>query len=425
MERLDALLLHCGLHPRQCDLTTLSQASLAQLRIGLYGGHSSLPLRPTHLGFPAPAPTAQLVTVALCTEREVRTAQVRFGPDGTNITPGESFPIPGADYPAPLQDLIFGAVALCEPLLQESRRLSLCFQWPLDYRSDGQIVLPRPPDALRLTDWEEVSLQEAAQRALQELSLPACQVQVLSAVSAAQLAAQQQRPGQSRYLALHWGSSCNAGFSMPESAILKLYSGKNTLKLLDCGLGALTALPFGAIDLITDRDSQHPGQDLLNKMVSTLALGEQFRSAMIKATEKDLLSFMCGRDFLSLRKLSTQALLKLLDDPDGDHQLAEFCRHEAEDKAVALAVGEAVVTRAVRLLCAQVAALLLLSGAGTDPNAPPLLALSGEAFTYPGLRQRLFHALETELPGVFGLTCTPYDDETLLPEGAALAALYL
>lgn len=422
MDRLDPLLLHCGLHPLQSDLLTLCQATMAQMRIGLYGGHSSLPMRSTHLAFPSPAPTAEAVTVALCTEQEVRTALIRFGPSGVSVVPGDSFPIPGADYPAPLQDLIFGAVALCEPFLKESKHLSLCFHWPLAYRPDGTIELPRPPDALRLTEWEGVSLRAAAEAALRELSLPACHIQVLSAVSAAQLAAQQQRPGESRYLALHWGSSTNAGFSLPESVILKLLSGKNTLRLLDCGLGGLTALPFGTIDLTADRDSLHPGEDLLNKMVSTQSLGELYRTCMIKATEKKLLSFMCGRDFLSLRKLSTEALLKLLDDPNGDHQLAAFCRHEASDLAVAQSVGQAVVQRAARLLCSQVAALLLLGGAGQDPKAPALLALSGEAFAHPTLRHCLTQTMAEELPRVFGLHCTPYENQTLLFEGAALAA---
>ena len=126
-----------------------------------------------------------------------------------------------------------------------------------------------------------------------------------------------------------------------------------------------------------------PGKDLYLKMVSTDYLGEVYRLVMIKAAEAKLLSFGCSRDVLSLRWLGLDTLAEFLTDPEKGGTLAHFCR-EPEDREVGLAVGQAVLDRAAKLLCVGLASVLQFVGAGRDPKAPACVGLHGAAFPSPG-----------------------------------------
>jgi len=422
MDAISLLLTRCGLHPDTADLQTLTQANLAQMRIGLYGGKSSIPMHPTYLTPSAALPQGVRVAVAACGETEIRTAQVSFDASGPALCPGESFPIPGLDYPAPLEDLIYGALTLLEPFLAESSHVALSLPFSLEYRPGGEVFLTRPPATLSLSDWEGVDLRAALCAGLTERGFGDRQVLPIGTVSAAHFSALVGAPGESRYLSLHWGASFLSGFAIPKNGILKLKSGENLLQLVDTGAGGFCGVPFGSIDLMADRDSKYPGEDLLDKMLSMHSLGEQVRFSMIEAVESGLLTFMCGRDFLSLRKLSLEAVLLLLTDPDGDHALANFCRHDAKDRQVALAVAQAVLDRALRLILAHLAAILRLCGAGISADAPALLSLSGAAFAQPYLMRHFEDLLQTELRDSLGLHCKVYHNPDCALVGAAVAA---
>lgn len=421
MDALSALLSRSGLHPDALSIPTMAQVSLAQMRIGLYGGQSSIPMRPTELCPTRPIPQNQMVAVASCTECELRTASLQFTAEGPQLTPGDAFPLPGAEYPAPLSDLIFAVAELLEPLLPTCRQVALALPFSLEYAPTGEVYLVRPPAELRLSEWEGFDLRAALTQELRSRGF-AGSVCVLGSVSAAHLGAVATVSAK-RYLSLYWDESFNSGFALPKTAILKLKSGENQLRLLDCNAGSFQGVPFGAVDLTMDRDSRYPGEDLLDKMLSTRYLGEQYRFAMIKAAEDSLLTFMCGREFLSLRKLPLATLLQFLEEPNGSNTLAEFCKHDPKDLELALAVGEAVLHRANRLILSNLLALLQLTGAGRDPKSPLCVALGGEAFSHPAMASRFSTLLNAELQKKRGYFLTLYHSPDLILQGAAAAAL--
>lgn len=411
MDQLEKLLQRCALHPALLDLQTLSQVALGQMRIGLYGGASSMPMRPTALDPAGAVRETGEVVLTLCTEAELCTA--RYRASCGELDYGERFPLPGLDYPAPLADLLFGALALAEPYLETADAYTLVLPYALSYSETGEVFLAKQPEPLRLSDWEGVDLIEALRVQLAELGYPQCTVRVLASMTAAHRAAVRSLPGQSRYLSLYWGERFDLGLVLPKSAVLKQKSGENRLQLLACGAGEFTGFPFGALDLIMDRDAARPGEALLDKSLALRHLGEQVRYALIKGVETaGLFSFMCGRDFLSLRSLSIETALSFLEQAEGENRLAEFCRHEPGDAAAALCIVQAVIDRALRLISSQLAAGLLLVGAGASEEAPACVALSGEGFAQPYLRNRF---LKTQLPLLrehLGLHVRVYYEET-------------
>lgn len=413
----------CGMAPEDIDFRTMTNLFLGQMRIGLYGGSTSIPMRPTYLTPSGSLPLNKPIAVAELSELEIRTALVTLTENGPVITPGDSFPMPSAECPFPFEDLMFAFATLLEPLLQNSNSIALCFPFPMEKTESGDFTMLRPPPSIRMTDWQGKGLctslsQELASRGITDkLILP------IHTVSAVLLNGIAMQKNENRYLSLTWGHGVNCGFSAPKSSILKLKNGENELMLLECGSGGFTGVPFGVIDLSMDRDSQFPGEDLLDKMVSTETLGDLYRFTMIKAVEAELLTFMCGREFLSLHKLNLTTLLQFLADSGGDNLLANFCRHNETDKFVALSVGKAVLKRAAHLICANLAAILLLTGAGRRSDAPALVSLSGAAFSYPLLHELLQEAIHTMITGEMNLHCKLYYNSNSVLIGSAAGFL--
>lgn len=418
-----SLLRRCGMYPEDIDLTTMTNVFLGQMRISFYGGDSSIPVRPTYLTSAGQLTAGQAIAVAMVDERQVQTAKVSFSDTGYDLEPGESFPVPGADYPAPFEDLIFAVAELIEPLLANCKQIAFCLNFPLMRLANGDCVISALPPGFQLSGWEEQALAAALLGQLAERGLSDQRVLPVSADAATLLGgvANQRAPG--RYLGFHWEQGLSCAFAAPESAVVKLKSGKNQLMLFDVASGSLTGVPFGAIDLTMDRDSQHPGHGLLDKMVSTRHLGDLYRFTMIKAVEANLLTFMCGREFLSLRKLDLSTVLRFLDDPEGDNLLANFCRSEAQDRKIALTVAHAVLDRAAKLACANLTAVLSLVSAGRDPAAPTYVSVSGGAFDIPVLLHKLEDHLKQYTAGSQGIHCRLHHNEHATIVGTAAAIL--
>lgn len=421
--QLDDLLRSCCVSPDTMDLRTMTQLFLAQMRVSLYGGKSSIPMLPTFLKPFGALPDGQPVAVAEIDDQEVRVSLVTFEHGKPSLSDQDRFPVPGREYPAPLEDLIFAAAELLEPLLDRAKDVALCLPFPVDYDGKGDGVIRRFPGAMTVSNYEGKSLlavlgQELAERGFEHLNLV-----LVSEPNAVQLAAAVENPGQSRYQGLTWGSNIDGGFAAPGSIILRWLGIPGDLMLMDCSFSSFEQVPFGMADLPKDRDCYGPGLDLLLKTTSTDYLGDTFRLVMIKAAERKLLSFGCSRDILSLTTLDLGSLLTFLKDPVTGGTIAHFCR-EPEDREVGLMVANAVLDRAARLVCAMVSAMAEFGGIGRDANAPACLGAWGAALEVPALKDRLETLLGTFTRDALGRHINLCTAPNMLAVGSAAAALY-
>ncbi len=422
-ESLTGLLRQSSMTADSLDLRTLTQLFLSQMRISLYGGVSSVPMLPTFLA-PFGSPTrGDVVAVAVLDDREVRVCLVDFSEDKPACREENSFPIPGREYPAPLEDILYAVAELVEPLLGQANRFALCLPFPVDYDGKGDGCIRRFPGSMTVSEFSGQSVLALLRAELQSRGCPSLPMVLVSEPDAVLLATSvAQAPG-TRCLGLSWGSNIDLGFTAPGSIVLRWPGIDGKLMLFDGGFSSAQCVPFGMVDYSKDRDCYGPGQDLYLKMVSTDYLGEIYRLTMIKAAERKLLSFGCSRDVLSLTYLGLDAVLDFLDDPIRGGTLAHFCR-EPQDREVGLAVAHAVLERAVRLVCANLSAVLSFVGAGQDAEHPPCVGLWGEAFQSPRLRSLLEEQLQGFTRDVLGLHVTLSPGLASPAIGAALAACY-
>lgn len=422
-QKLTDLLRANSMTPDTLHIQTLAQLFLSQMRISLYGGISSIPMLPSFLKPSGTLKEHTPVAVAQVDDQKIQVSLVTFTKNLPQVTQQDSFPVPGREYPAPFSDLLYAVAELIEPLLSQAQALALCLPFPVDYDSKGDGWIRRFPGSMSVSDFTDKPVLATLREELSQRSLPCPPMVLVSQADAALLAAALRTPNQSRCLGLTWGSNIDLGFVAPGSIVLRWPGIPGDLTLFSGGFSQAQCVPFGLVDYSKDRDCYAPGLDLYLKMVSTEYLGEIFRLVMIKAAERKLLSFGCSRDVLSLTRLDFDTLSDFLTNPETGGTLAHFCR-EPEDRAVGLAIGQAVLTRAARLVCANLVAVLTFIGSGRDPQAPVCIGLEGEAFQSSPLKSALETQVQSLLRDELGLHVTLWYGEEMPATGSAAAALY-
>ena len=422
-QQLNNLLRANSMTPDPLHGPTLAQLFLSQMRISLYGGQASIPMLPTFLKPVGTLAEGKPVVVALVDDQQVQVCRVTFAGGQAQITEENQFPVPGREYPAPLGDLIYAVAELSQPLLEQAAAFALCLPFPVDFDGKGDGVIRRFPGSMTVSDFAGKPVLAALRAELASRGVPCPPMVMVPWADAVLLAAGVQQPGQGRYLGLHWGSALDVGFVAPGSIVLRWPGIPGGLTLFAGGFSEAQCVPFGLVDFSKDRDCYGPGLDLYEKMASTDYLGEIYRLVMIKAAERKLLSFGCSRDVLSMTYLDLPTLVDFLADPDKGGTLAHFCR-EPEDREVGVTVGQAVLDRAARLVCANLAAVLAFVGGGQDPKAPVCIGLEGSAFQAPPLKAAFLAQAESLLTKELGLHVTFCQGEKMPAAGAAAAALY-
>lgn len=421
--QLEGLLASCCMSEADMDLRTLTQLFLTQMRIALYGGKSSIPMLPTFLKPFGDLPDGQPVAVAEINDQEVRVCLVTFQGGKPAVTEQDSFPVPGRSYPAPLEDLLFAAAELLEPMLDRAKDVALCLPFPMNYDSKGDACIRRFPGTMEVSNYEGRPILAILREEFQARGFSDLNLVVVPQPNAVQLAAAVDKPGQSRYQGITWGTHIDGGFAAPGSMIVRWLAIPSHLMLMDCSFSSFEQIPFGMADLPKDRDCYAPGLDLLLKAVSTDYIGDTYRLVMLKAAERKLLSFGCSRDFLSLTTMDLVSVIQFLNDPVEGGTIAHFCR-EPQDREIGLFLANAVLDRPVRLVCAMVSAMASFAGIGKDPNAPACLGAFGEALEIPALKERLENLMQTFTRDVLGHHITLCTGKNMLAVGSAAAALY-
>ena len=363
------------------------------------------------------------IAVAELDDQEIRVSLVTFSHGEAHFSDQDRFPIPGREYPAPWEDLIYAIGELTQPLLDRAQGLALCLPFSVVYDGKGAGTISRFPGSMTIHGFSEKPVLASLREELQSRGCPIPPMTLINESDAVLLAAGVQNPEQGRYLGVTWGSSIDVGFVAPGSIVLRWPGIPGDLTLFTGGFSQAQCVPFGLVDYSKDRDCYAPGLDLYLKMVSTDYLGEIFRLVMIKAAERKLLSFGCSRDILSLTQLDLETVLQFMADPQAGGTLAHFCR-EPEDREVALVVAQAALERAARLVCANLAAVIQFIGGGQDPNAPVCLSLQGSAFSAPPLMAIFEAQVQAYLRDTLGLHVTLWQGDNALPVGTAAAALY-
>jgi hexokinase len=366
------------MHPEHLSFDTCTQTFLSHMERGLRGEPSTLLMLPTYLTTGAPLPLERPVAVIDAGGTHLRTALVTLTAHGPVVEHLQTGPVPGSLSPVTWDEFMDVVARQLLPLLSYTRSIGFCFSHVM------QSMPNRDARVVSISKQAQVShaagqlLCASLSDSLAGLGEAGIQAVALNDTVATLLGGMAFFPQSeySSFFGLVYGTGTNTCCALPCCKIPKLDSNRWTgSMLLNLESGGFSALLQGDIDWELDHSTRDPGTFLLEKMSSGAYLGPLIGLTLRRAAQEGLLS----PGFLQLPLCSTIQTDQFLRAPAGDSLLAQACADLQDRQAVSYFITQ-LTRRAAKLICANLAALFLLTGEGRSPAHPACIIAEGSTF---------------------------------------------
>lgn len=393
--------------PDQLDTQALTDALLAAMQRGLRGEPGGLPMLPAYLapGKHLPDTEGKRVAVVDAGGTHFRVATVRYEFGHPILENERKLPMPGADGAADWADFIRLTADALAPLLADATHIGVCFSYPAQNTPELDAKVLSMTKEVQLTGWEEHLVGADFAEELARRGCPKLPIAVVNDTPATYLSgvATISNNYANGFAGLVNGTGTNTCCLLPVRAIEKLGRDEDGAMLVNLESGSFSELPQSRFDQAIDAASAAPGAYRLEKMTSGRYLGELCRLALIAAADDGL--FAAG----TADKL--RALAALSDAADADRKTAAM-------------VIQGVFGRAAKVLVANVAAMVLLTGGAQNRHRPMVVAVDGSLFCnsallHPAVNEELDRFLVQKLQRY--CVCKPISNASAV--GAAAAAL--
>lgn len=426
MSLADAFLARHGMEPERMDLDVCTSAFLDQMEQGLTGKPSSILMLPSYLTGEGGLPLHEPVTVVDAGGTHLRAALVTLTETGPELEGLRTCPMPGSAAPASWEKFISRVADLTEPLAPRSGKIGFCFSYPTEITPDRDGRVLELTKQVKLAGASGKLVGASLLRELGRRGIAGRRLVLLNDTVAALLGGAVS-PDRARYgglIGLVWGTGVNTCCGVKASAISKLTpTFPHPAMLVNLESGGFSRLPQGEADVKLDAATTDPGKSYYEKMVSGAYLGELVRLTVLLGGEDGLFSPGMTAELSGLSSLDAAGADAFCVSPKGQNPLARLCK-TGRDRELTYAMIEKLIDRAARLVCANLAAIFLLTGAGTVPGKPACVMTDGSVIhksklARPLLEQHLENYLSGRLGRGFILRRT--ENGTLF--GAATAAL--
>ncbi|HPE16916.1 MAG TPA: hypothetical protein PK597_08170, partial [Oscillospiraceae bacterium] len=381
-----------GMHPQRAELSVSAAAFLELMEAGLRG-KSSVPMIPTYLRAEGELPKDVPVAVVDLGGTNLRVARVTLTDEGPRVEGLTVVPAPGASKPVSWASFIGAVADLLLPILPGCDRVGFSFAHPavMTPNHDGRVI--SLTKQVRVTGARGRFLCASLSEALAARGAGGLRFVALNDTAAVLCAGLTAFPPE-RYdgcIGLVWGTGFNVCCALDAARLTKLSHPPEGTILVNQECGGFEALPQGDADRLLDSFSVDPGVCVCEKMVSGVYWGELLRRTLALAADDGLLSRQACTALFFLPHLSAAEADAFVRAPAGDNPLARICA-TGEDRAFVRAVLFSLADRAARLVCANLTATLLLTGAGRDAARPVCVVTEGSVICRGQLAQPMLES---------------------------------
>lgn len=413
--------------PDQLDTQALTDALLAAMQRGLRGEPGGLPMLPAYLapGKHLPDTEGKRVAVVDAGGTHFRVATVRYEFGHPVLENERKLPMPGTDGAADWTDFIRLTADALAPLLADATHIGVCFSYPAQNTPELDAKVLSMTKEVQLTGWEEHLVgadlaEELARRGCQKLPIAVVNDTPATYLSGVATISNNYANG---FAGLVNGTGTNTCCLLPVRAIEKLGRDEDGAMLVNLESGSFTELPQSRFDQAIDAASAAPGAYRLEKMTSGRYLGELCRLALIAAADDGLFAAGTADKLRALGTLSASDADTFGADPDSGAIAALADAADADRKTAAMVI-QGVFGRAAKVLVANVAAMVLLTGGAQNRHRPMVVAVDGSLFRnsallHPAVNEELDRFLVQKLQRY--CVCKPISNASAV--GAAAAAL--
>jgi len=414
-------LLRNGMAPEQVDVPLTCERFLGEMSAGLAEAPSSLLMLPTYLTYEGQLPQDLPVAVIDAGGTNARVAKVTITSGGPVIEHLEVFPMPGSLEEISRKEFSRRFAEKLLPFASDCAGIGFCFSFPAEITPDRDGKVIYFDKEVRVAGSEGMLLLEELSVALESLGGPKLGGVVLNDTVAALMGGLSQTDVSAwdGFIGLIWGTGVNVCYAEALKNISALRNARGASMLVNTESGRFARLRCGVFDREVDDASADPGRHRYEKMVSGAYLGEVIRRTLAGAAREGLLN----EDFAALEPLPTWQADAFLSEPEGNNPLSRLCHNDEERQRVTYIIDQ-LHLRAARLVCANLAAVLVRTDAGKDPAKPACIVVEGSTFYKSKLlRPHLEAVMEEFIRGRLGRHWQFVRPENANLIGSAAAAL--
>ncbi len=416
--------------PSRIDFARLCGAFQEEMRRGLEGRPSSLPMIPTFIETAREVPRAEKVIALDAGGTNLRVAVVSFDPAGKPVIEDLArHAMPGVEKELGKDDFFRLMAGFVLPFAGRADRIGFCFSYAAQMMpdKDGKLLHFSKEIKARSVEGELIGANLRRAMAAAGVREPP-RIVLLNDTVATLLAGRNALPGRrfDGFIGLVCGTGINAAYVESNANIRKIpgldAAGSQIINTESGSFGGT----FGKVDDEFDATTAVPGKYRHEKAISGAYLSALCLFTARRAAQQGCLSADAARELARVQSLSGRELNDFLLYPDGnDNPLGAVCgRVPAEDAQALYRLCDTLVERAAALVAMNLCALVLKTDKGRDPRYPICITADGSTFwQLRSFRMRVESHMYRFLAGknARAWEVASVEDAPLL--GAAIAAL--
>lgn len=369
-----AFLEQYGMSPARVSPARDAAAMAAEMERGLRGEESSFPMIPTYLSDEGEIPLHKPCVVIDAGGTNFRRALVTFTEDGIRVEQMAKWRMPGIGIPATWEQFIAFVADAIEPLMGEAESIGFCFSYSAEIQPDMDGRVIRIDKEVVITGCEGRLVGRSLLEELERRGVRGKKIVILNDTVAVLLGglAARDRAAFGGFIGQVSGTGTNTCCSLPVGRIEKLGQGGEKRMIVNLESGMYNGIAAGEFDRMLDEESHNPGSKAFEKLTAGVYLGELCRDMLKAAAGEGLLSAVAAERIGALGWIDSA----VIDAWASGEKLGSVCRTE-EDRAFVQTICAAMFERSARCMATNLAAILLLTGEGTDPERPVCVCAEG------------------------------------------------
>lgn len=417
----DFLVKH-HMEPERIVPAELAGAMAEDMRRGLKGEKSSLPMIATYLSNDGTVPEGACAAVIDAGGTNFRSALVRFTPGGYQVEDLGRWKMPGIDKPCTWNEFIAFTADHIQHLMDRTDVIGFCFSYNAEITPDMDGKVKRIDKEVVISGCENQLVAASLKEELSRRGIEGKKIVILNDTAAALLGGTVtlDKSAYSGFIGQISGTGTNTCTSVPREMIEKLGLKGSRGMLVNLESGMYNGIESGDFDLLLDRESNNPGDKDFEKKTAGVYLGELCRLMLLAAGEEGFIS----ADSLEKARALGHIDSAVIDAWSAGDRLDEIAANPA-DGDFARELSLSLFQRSARCMCVNLLAIALLIGAGKEADKPVCVCAEGSLIQRSHYyRPTLEKLLDTEGREKLGLHFRLFvGSETTLPGSAAAALL--
>ncbi|MBT4285821.1 MAG: hexokinase [Deltaproteobacteria bacterium] len=355
---------------------------LDEMRKGLNGKDSSLPMLPAYIGIDKPLPFDTPVIVLDAGGTNLRACLVTFSNQGEIIIkhlskremPGTHETLSEAQFYDVFCDFL-------KPLIRLSDDIGFCFSYPVEITPEKDGKLLHWTKEIKVPDVVGKYIGKGLANSLAENGHPNKKIIILNDTVATLLAGmakgkQHQYDG---YIGFILGTGTNTAYLENNNNIGKIELTEG-VQAINVESGGFKKSPRSKLDKQFDASTNNPSQHIFEKMISGCYLGAII-STVIQTAAKDQLFSPSAKQFLEkILPLETIDISRFIENPH--HPESPFKSNDFNDTDLTLLyyIINGYLKRAAKLTAINIASAIIKSGTGKSPLHPICINIDGSTY---------------------------------------------